>query len=65
LKKSWLTPTSEKRQELLQQAELLLLEEAPIVTLYHLKMSFIMKAHLLHPEIGPKGIFDISHLQYR
>jgi oligopeptide transport system substrate-binding protein len=62
LNKSVLDSTPEKRAQTLELAEALLLEELPLVPLYHWASAFITQPYVSGYETSANGAFDYSHL---
>ncbi len=54
----------EKRAALLQEAEALLMEEMPIIPIYHYHMTYVKNPHLKNLKITPTGVI-LFHYSYR
>lgn len=64
LERSSVSKNCEERGTLLHLAETLLMKEMPVAPLYHWKTSFMLKDHLAHPPVAPRGVFDISRIYF-
>lgn len=63
LDKSVFTSHPEERARLLEQAETLLIEEVPLLPLYHWSSTFMTQPHVSGYETSNNGVFDYSHLR--
>lgn len=55
--------SDEARMKTLQAAEALLIEEMPLVPIYHWKTAFMLKDHLTCKSFIPTGAFELSRIQ--
>ncbi len=65
LEKSILASTPEERLATLTQAEALLVDEMPLIPLYHWSSAFMVQPHISGYETSSNGVFDYSHLQIK
>ncbi|HRW58280.1 MAG TPA: peptide ABC transporter substrate-binding protein [Chlamydiales bacterium] len=59
------TPSQKKRNQLLKQAEMILLEELPITPLYFHKIGFIAQKHNYDNFIGPLGDLHFEKIKIK
>lgn len=64
LEKSERVLDAKDRQKLLDQAEDILLSEAPIIPLYHLTQNFLQKENLKDLKIYPSGFLDLKYAYF-
>lgn len=62
LEKSALAKTPEERIKTLEIAEALLLEEMPVVPLYHWKTGFMIKDHLKYQDFPESGFLELTRI---
>lgn len=65
LNKSILDRTPEERLKTLELAEAILIQEMPLVPLYHWSSAFMVQPYISGYETSPDGVFDYSHLQIK
>ncbi len=63
LDKSIFDPTPEQRAKTLELAEALLLEEMPLLPLYHWSSAFMTQPYVSGYKTSANGVFDYSHLK--
>ena len=64
LEKSETVLDAKERQKLLDQAENILLSEAPIIPIYHLTQNFLKKETLKDMNLYPSGFLDLKYAYF-